>query len=267
MIQIFRKWISRLFKEKNKHSSKGESDLVIGYYLDTWHNYRIAEPIIVDISKAINSNVLICGASGSGKSYFELQLLARLVQMEPDGEFIFADFKGDDSFRFLKDCSNYHSYYNTLDALEYVYERLKKRQSGEDDTRNQITLVIDEYVAFILAEQGKDKKEAGIIMNKVGELLLLGRSMKIRVICTCQRAESAVFTAGARINFCFVIILGSFNKTSYDMLFGEYDPLVKNRVFNRGEGSLQIDGRELIFIKASTIEDFSKIEEICRRGL
>ena len=78
-----------------------------------------------------------------------------------------------------------------LDALNIVYEKMHRRQSGEDNSRYGITLIIDEYAAFILALQGEDKKKATEAMNKVGEILMINWGKSISTNCdsgsACRR--------------------------------------------------------------------------------
>ena len=45
------------------------SDLVLGYDFDKWYGYGVKEPIVADISTKMNSHTLLCGMSGSGKSF------------------------------------------------------------------------------------------------------------------------------------------------------------------------------------------------------
>ena len=116
--------------------------LVLGYDLDKWNNYGEKQPISIDLSPQVNSHILICGMSGSGKSYCETSLLAKLAASEPQGEIHFADYKKDDSFSFLRDCPRYYSYHDTLTALDTVYARLLARQSGADSSRNPVTLIL-----------------------------------------------------------------------------------------------------------------------------
>lgn len=111
--------------------------LSLGYDLDAWENFREKSSIQIDTSPSANSHILLCGMSGSGKSYLEHQLLYRLILAEQDrgGEYFFADYKGDDSFTYLQDCPRYFTYKNTLKALDMVHARMIARQSGEDPTQ------------------------------------------------------------------------------------------------------------------------------------
>ena len=50
-------------------------ELLIGYDYDAWYGYAKKIPVCVDVSAKINSHALICGMSGSGKSYLINQYL------------------------------------------------------------------------------------------------------------------------------------------------------------------------------------------------
>lgn len=160
--------------------------LTLGYDLDSWKLYREKVPISIDLSPKTNSHLLLCGMSGSGKSYLENQILAKLALAEPDGKIHFADYKQDDSFSHLRRCPRYYGYRDTLQALDVVHGRLLVRQSGEDTSRNPVTLVWDEYMAQALSLISEDKKSAAVVMGKVSEILMLGRSLAVRLVISCQ---------------------------------------------------------------------------------
>lgn len=67
------------------------SDLILGYDFDKSYGYGVKEPVITDISPKTNSHTLLCGMSGSGKSYAENILIARIANTE--GMVFFSDFK------------------------------------------------------------------------------------------------------------------------------------------------------------------------------
>mgnify|MGYP002228344905 FL=1 len=68
--------------------------------------------------------------------------------------------------------------------MDIVYEKMHLRQEGVDKSRTPIVLVFDEYVAFILSLEKKQKEE---VMSKIGEILMLGRSLKVSLVLACQR--------------------------------------------------------------------------------
>lgn len=182
--------------------------LTLGYDLDQWNVYGAKVPISVPLHATENSHILLCGMSGSGKSYALNRLFAKLVMAENGGTYCFSDYKGDDSFSYLRECPRYWSYKNTLEALDIVHDRMSARSSGTDQSREPVTLIWDEYMANVLALQSEDKKKAASVINKVGDILLMGRSMSVRLITSMQRPDAVAFSAGARLNYGVVMVLG-----------------------------------------------------------
>lgn len=241
--------------------------LTLGYDLDVWNGYGAKVSITTDISPATNSHILICGMSGSGKSYFENALFAKLIMAESSGEYHFADYKGDDNFAYLHSCFRYYSYKSTLQALEAVYARLNARQSGEDESKHPITLIWDEYMANVLSLVNEDKKAAAVVMNKVSEILLLGRSLSVRLITTMQRPDAVAFPSGSRLNYGVVIVLGAAIKSIYEMLLPDFMEQVKGRIFGKSEGVALLQGSQLHFIKVGTVQNSERMQQICIKAL
>lgn len=247
--------------------NSNQSSLVLGYDLDDWKGFGYRTPLTIDLSPQNNSHILLCGMSGSGKSYLEQALLAKLFLAEASGESFFADYKRDDSFSYLRNCSRYYSYKDALDALETVHARLLARQSGEDITRTPVTLIWDEYMAAVLNLLAEDKKKAAAVMGKVSEILLLGRSLAVRFICVCQRPDALAFPAGSRLNYGVVIVLGAAVKSIYEMLLPDFKDEVKGRIFKRGEGVMLLQGSELHYLKVPTVQDVPRMEQLCIMAL
>lgn len=242
--------------------------LSLGYDLDAWKNFGKKEPITIDISPSENSHILLCGMSGSGKSYLEHQIMARLALAEPDGEIYFADYKGDDSFSYLRECPRYYSYKDTLKALDIVHSRLIARQSGEDTSRNPVTLIWDEYMAQALNMTSEDRRAATEMMNKTSELLLLGRSLgPVRLIVSCQRADAIAFPAGSRLNYGVVCVVGAAVRSIYEMLLPDHMEQTKGRQFGRGEGVVLLQGSTLRYIKVPTVRNENHMRQICLEAL
>lgn len=243
--------------------------LLVGYDYDAWYGYANKVPITFDASTKNNSHTLICGMSGSGKSYFINQYFARIcLQGGAESIVYFADFKQDDSFAHLRNCHRYYPYDKTIKALDIVYDILHKRQSGEDTSRHFVTLIWDEYMANILALLGTEKKRAEAVMHKVSEILMLGRSLAVRLIISCQRPDAAAFPTGSRLNFGLSIVVGASLESIYSMLMPkELIDKVGNREFHTGEGIMLWQGSELRFIKVPVIRDEEKMKAICIEAL
>lgn len=253
--------------------TESSNKLLLGYDLDSWNIFGIKEEINVDISPQTNSHILLSGMSGSGKSYSEFGLIAKLILAEKsmnekchDGEYFFADFKADDMFECLRGTPRYRSFKQTTELLDIVYERLSDRMSGKDKTNHPITLIWDEYMANILSLMSEDKTKATKVMNKVSEILLMGRSKGIRIICSCQRPDMVAFPVGSRLNYGIVIILGV-GKSIYEMLMPDHLEQIKNKVFKRGEGAVLLQSSELHFIKIGQVNDIESMKKICIEAL
>lgn len=249
-------------------SCDNQPRLTLGYDLDRWRLFGEKVPISIDLSPKTNSHILLCGMSGSGKSYLENQILAKLALAEPEGKLYFADYKQDDSFFHLRQCPRYYPYKDTLKALDIVHGHLLARQSGEDASRNLIpvTLAWDEYMAQILA-MSSDKKAASVVMGKVSEILMLGRSLSVRIAISCQRPDALAFPAGSRLNYGVVVVLGAAVRSIYEMLLPDFVAVVKGRQFGRGEGVALLQGSELHFVKVGAVSNPRRMEEICVRAL
>lgn len=248
--------------------NRQSSCLILGYDLDRWNLFGERVPISIDLSPRINSHMLLCGMSGSGKSYLENQILAKLALAEPDGEIYCGDYKGEDSLAYLRGSSRYFFYRETVQALDIVHSHLLARQSGENTSRNPVTLIWDEYMAQVLALTSEDKKAATAVMGKVSEILMLGRSLgPIRLVTSCQRPDALAFPAGSRLNYGVVVVLGAAVRSIYEMLLPDHMELTKGRQFGRGEGVVLLQGSELHYIKVPMVRDVGRMEQICIKAL
>lgn len=241
------------------------SDLVLGYDFDKWYGYGIKEPIVADVSTKTNSHTLLCGMSGSGKSFTTNILFAKtILANNMQGKVYFADFKQDDQFAYLHECSRYYPYDRSLDALETVYEIMHKRQLGEDKSRESITFIWDEYMANILSIQNTEKKKADETMRKVSEILMLGRSLAVRLVISCQRPDALAFPSGSRLNYGVIMILGAPIRSIYEMLIPkEYIDAIGERKFGVGEGVVLLQGSQLRFIKIPMVRDVDRMKQVC----
>ncbi|SDY16392.1 hypothetical protein SAMN02910264_01602 [Ruminococcaceae bacterium YAD3003] len=239
-----------------------DSNLMLGYDYGAWYDGGEKKPVCTDISTSTNSHTILCGMSGSGKSKSEEAIMARIAKSE--GAIFFGDFKQDDTFKYLRGCPRYYPYYQTEEALNAVYNILHRRQSGEDKSRYPITLIWDEYMANVLALLGNDKKRAESIMRKVSEILMLGRSMAVRIIISCQRPDASAFPSGSRLNYGICIVLGASIRSIYEMLLPkEYIDAIGDRNFKAGEGVALLQGSDLRFIKMPLIKNEKQLQALC----
>ena len=262
-------------KSDNKTQTVKPNTLTLGYDLDSWHNYGIKIPVTSDLSPATNSHMLINGMSGGGKSYALMGYFSKLVLAQHNeaylpnfsSEYYFSDYKADDSFSHLRGLPRYKSFKHTRENLDLVYSCLNARLSGEDKTRHPITLIWDEYMADMLALITEDKKNATATMSKISEILLMGRSMGIRLISSMQRPDAIAFPVGSRLNYGIVIVLGAVVRSIYEMLMPDHLDQIKGRQFERGEGVVLLQGSELHFIKIPEYGNFENVKQLCIQAL
>lgn len=224
-------------------------------------------PVPLNLEVDTHCSALITGSSGSGKSYALLNLVGNLLQSNPQTAVTFCDFKNSEDFDFLKGYPNYYSGNDCYQGIMNYYESYSNaRMQGKNKVRH--LLIIDEYPAMINYLTTKDKQEktkkAGDILGAVSEILMLGRGIQYGIWIITQRADSSLFSNGARDNFMVVLGLGRMSKEQKLMLFsGEEIP---NKVYRQGEGCLLADGYplyEVAFPRISNLVDWKKhIKEI-----
>ena len=242
------------------------SNLLIGYEYDNWYNFGEKTPILTDVSPKTNSHILISGMSGGGKSFLTNQLFARICTF--GGKAYFADFKQDDTYAHLRGCPRYYPYDKTTEALETVYEILHNRQSGAERSREAVTLVWEEYISNVLSLQSTDKKKAEMVMRKVSEILMLGRSLGVRLVVSCQRPDAVAFPTGSRLNYGVIIVVGAAIKSIYEMLIPkDYIERIGDRQFKVGEGVVLLQGSDLHFLKVPIVKDEQQIKRLCIEAL
>ena len=243
-----------------------EKKSVFGYLKEPYHKYGLAVPVKLGI--ASHPHALITGSSGSGKSQAVLFLLGKLLQAAPDIEVHVCDFKNSEDFSFLKGYAHYYSGEDCYaGVLNYYSLFCEARQGGTDKKRR--LLICDEYPAFLNYLQMKDKagktKKAHDILGAVAEILMLGRGIESGIWIVTQRADSSLFSNGARDNFMAVIGLGKMSKEQKGMVFpGEEIP---DGVFQAGEGMLLADGMEAVTVKYPLIQDAQEWKRHIRRIL
>ena len=93
---------------------------------------------------------------------------------------------------------------------------------------------------------------------------MLGRSLGVRLVISCQRPDAAAFPSGSRLNYGVILIVGAPIKSIYEMLIPkEYIDEIGDRNFKRGEGVALLQGSELRFIKIPMVRNMEKMQQIC----
>lgn len=222
----------------------------------TQDNYSIGKS---NIQRLIN--ILVVGATGTGKTVAIKVLMSKIVRYQPNAQFWIIDFKQQD-FTAFSDCQHYYGYSECVQGLNDYYNAFKSQQrQGTADVPNY--LIIDELGAFILSQE---KKIAEQIKSQIAEILMLGRSYLFRPIIGLQRANAELFTGGTRDNFSHIVALGNLSKEQKSMLFADYKEQMTN--LNKiGEGYLLVDGIGFEHVKFEKIRDITALDDNIRKAM
>lgn len=227
-----------------------------GYYREHFAKYGLAIPINLEI--ASYPHALITGASGSGKTQALLFLLGKLLRNTPDIIVYLCDFKNSEDFSFLNGYTHYYAGKNCYEGIMEYYKCFSEsREKGSNQKR--YILICDEYPAFVNYLQMQDKlnktKYAGNVLNSVAEILMLGRGINFGIWIVTQRADSTLFSNGARDNFMVIIGLGNLSKEQKSMIFSGQE--IPDTRFSAGEGMFLADGKEIMEVKYPMIDNVS----------
>lgn len=223
---------------------------------------NFGEPVVWDIANHSTPHMLICGATGSGKSvcikstieYARLAGVERIIVLDPKYEF---DYLVDEGCEVISDISDIERRMKQL-----VEEMQCRARSGSD---SYTLVVFDEFAdAVSSARSGKEldireQVEVGTKRGPLGlpipkyelrtvgreksleenlkMLLQKGRSMGYRIVAATQRASTKVITGDAKVNFpvqvCFRVPKAVDSKVVLDeegaeTLVGHGDGLIKS---------------------------------------
>lgn len=250
-----------------EHTKKRDRDLI--FNSDDLYNNKIplgrdnyGNLIVWDMDNQSTPHMLVCGATGSGKSVFIRSIMEYAKQAGINRMIIL-----DPKYEFLKYAGGNLIVVNEPIAIEKAMEDAVKYmnelvRSGE---KQRVLIVFDEFAdALANARKGSELKrykfvQTGIYANgqpkmkreQCGEdlsleenlrlLLQKGRSCGIRIIAATQRASTKVITGDAKVNFpvqvCFRVPKETDSRVVIDepggeSLAGSGDGLIKSPEYN-----------------------------------
>ena len=201
-------------------------------------------------------HMLIAGGTGGGKTYFILTLIEALLRtnavlfvLDPKNAGL-ADLQA-----VMPDV--YYKKEDMLACIDRFYEEMMKRSEDMKLMENYRTgenyaylglpsnfLIFDEYVAFM---EMLGTKENAAVLNKLKQIVMLGRQAGFFLILACQRPDAKYLGDGIRDQFNFRVALGRMSEMGYGMMFGETtkDFFLK-----------QIKGRGYVDVGTSVISEF-----------
>lgn len=201
------------------------------------------------------------GTTGSGKTYALKLMCGKLVKYGKS-KLTVCDGKGGGDFDFLKGCERYAAIEVTT-VFNNFYQSFLARQKGEDESRDMMVLLFDEWSAYLDGLDEKKQMEAQ--RKKLGQLLRLGRSFRTHVLLSQQRMDSTYFQ-GFRENFNLVIGLSNLSKESRDMFFSEYkEQMEPDRA--RGTGYMTVNGASFTPVAVPKVNDLDKLHRAILAGV
>lgn len=218
---------------------------------------NFGETVVWDINNQSTPHMLICGATGSGKSvcikstieYARLAGVSRIIVLDPKYEFV-GNLPGCEVISDITDIEK-----RMKELVDEMQERAKTGASGRtliifdefadavSSARSGKELDIKEMVVVGQDRHGMPKKELKVVgrdkslEENLKMLLQKGRSLGYRIVAATQRASTKVITGDAKVNFpvqvCFRVPKAVDSKVVLDeegaeTLAGRGDGLIKS---------------------------------------
>lgn len=229
----------------------------VGYDLLAWEKYGKRLPIAVPIQE--NPHWLICGSSGSGKSYFVLWLLRNLLREEIDNLVLyFCDFKNSDDFSFLRGYEHYYTGEDCARGLDEFYAEYQGVKSGETKDGKLRLVLFDEWAGFQVWMTQTDKKRAERYKSIMLEVLLMGRSMRCGCFVVMQRNDAAYIQG--RENFFVTCVFGKLSPDMRKMLIPGED-IDQRPTYAPGEGLIRTDQFGVKFLKVPRLKSVQAVHD------
>lgn len=201
------------------------------------------------------------GASGSGKTFLNKLIIARVSLKIPSSSVTVLDFKADD-YHFARNCKNLYEFDKVKEGLEMFYQEFLLRQQGIDANRSFKLLVIEELGSMM---SFFEKKEVEAMKAMIANIIFMGRSVNSHILVSTQRLESSYLNAGVRDSIGVVISLGNLSKEGKAMLFNDFKDEMEEK---HGQGSgFMTNGTELFSIKVPQVNDIAKLEHYIKQAL
>lgn len=240
----------------SKHISPEDISIPVGVNSELL-SYGVIRPVYVTPFNP--PHICICGASGSGKTFLEAQLLARLAEHKDYG-LIFSDFKGID-FPYLMRCPAYYPHMGVGTALDYITAEMNRRMSNPLPYYKPIFCVFDEWSGYLNLLDRKGQDEA---KKKLSALLMLARGASICIVLVMQRMDASNF-GSSRDNIGHIICMGSQSEEAKRMISPDYKDMLLPQ--GRGKGYLVSDGRLPIPVTVPDVRDPEHIHTILKQAL
>lgn len=201
-------------------------------------------------------HMLIAGGTGGGKTYFILTIIEALLRcdsvlyvLDPKNADLadLAAFMPEVYYKKEDITSCIDRFYDGMMERSETMKRMENYKTGENYAYLGLPphfLIFDEYVAFM---EMLTTKENAAVLNKLKQIVMLGRQAGYFLILACQRPDAKYLGDGIRDQFNFRVALGRMSELGYSMMFGEV---------NKDFFLKQIKGRGYVDTGTSVITEF-----------
>lgn len=194
-------------------------------------------------------HALITGGTGSGKSYYAMQIA--LQGLARNWKVSVLDYKR--SYHMFKDvCDVAFSIDDIVASLRASINELHRRQEAmaevlrEDPNAIAVDcgfpvhlILFEEYLAVV--NSGADKKTLAEIEKMLLELVSVGRSLNVNVVMIMQVSSAASLNTSIRSNLPVRIVFGNAPRTILETSFGISDvPIIQTKM-PKGAGLIKME--------------------------
>ena len=198
-------------------------------------------------------HLCICGASGSGKTFTERQVLGRIAQ-DPANLIVFADYKGIDFVDFIG-CRHYYRHNAVGNALELVVRIMNERMKHPERGYLPLFFIFDEWSGFL---SSLDKKAQDEAKKALSSLLMLSRGASIALVLCMQRIDASNF-GSSRDNLGNILALGQLSQEAKRMIDPDHKEMLT--ASGRGRGVLVTDGKLPVPVTIPDVRNMKQLNE------
>lgn len=177
-------------------------------------------------------HMLIAGGTGGGKTYFILTIIEALLRTNA-AMYVLDPKNADLADLVVVMPEVYYKKEDITSCIDRFYDGMMERSEAMKQMENYKTgenyaylglaphfLIFDEYVAFM---EMLTTKENAAVLNKLKQIVMLGRQAGYFLILACQRPDAKYLGDGIRDQFNFRVALGRMSELGYSMMLGEVD--------------------------------------------
>lgn len=219
--------------------------MILGYRKTDYIEYGLKVPVSITLPKK-ESNILIAGKSGSGKSLTARGYIWQMLSQGESNVYI-SDYKGGEEYEQFEGSSSYASGADAIQIVNDFYDFFTEVRKNKIRLKQHYTLFIEEWFGLLTYAETQSKKLKAELMAKVGELLAVSRGLNMGVLVCVQRADAHLFDSGSREQFQVNLIFGHCSAEQFRML-GFSNELEENPTGNYkpGQGLALVDGQESV---------------------